>query len=59
MLVQCLARISSEVEGAAAQGVGVRWPIRGCSARVLRLLPDEAAIMNSRDKVGRCALLAL
>jgi hypothetical protein len=30
-----------------------RYPIGGCSARVLRLLVNEAAILNSRDKVRR------
>lgn len=51
MLQHCLARISQEVEAAAAQGVAVRYPIGGCSNKVLRLLVDDAAILNSRDKV--------
>lgn len=54
VLQHCLARISQEVEAAAAQGVAVRCPLGGCAGRVLRLLVQEAAILNSRDKVG-CA----
>lgn len=30
-----------------------RYPIGGCESRVLRLLVNEAAILNSRDKVSR------
>jgi hypothetical protein len=52
VLQKCLARISQEVEAAAEQGVAVQYPIGGCTHRVLRLLVDEAAILNSRDKVS-------
>jgi len=33
-----------------------RYPIGGCTNRVLRLLVEEAAILNSRDKVDQKAL---
>jgi uncharacterized membrane protein YgcG len=35
----------------------VRYPIGGCTARVLRLLVEEAAILNSRDKAPFLLLL--
>ncbi|GBF94502.1 phosphatidylinositol 4-kinase beta [Raphidocelis subcapitata] len=54
VLRRCLRRISAEVEAAAAQGVPVLLPIGGGGApaeRVLRLLPGEAVIFNSAEKV--------
>uniref|UniRef100_A0A383W900 PI3K/PI4K catalytic domain-containing protein n=1 Tax=Tetradesmus obliquus TaxID=3088 RepID=A0A383W900_TETOB len=50
VLRKCLGRINQEVMDAAEQGVAVRYPIGGCRSRVLRLLVNEAAILNSRDK---------
>ncbi|WIA13888.1 hypothetical protein OEZ85_002460 [Tetradesmus obliquus] len=50
VLRKCLCRINQEVMDAAEQGVAVRYPIGGCRSRVLRLLVNEAAILNSRDK---------
>ncbi|KAF8066184.1 PI4KB1 [Scenedesmus sp. PABB004] len=57
VLRNCLSRIDAEVAHAAEQGVAVRYPIGGCRTRVLRLLVDEAVILNSRDKAPFLLLL--